>query len=299
MSDQVQGQPIAPITTSSETRIAQPAPVAVQPPAQTEAKSAEFAALARKEKAIREASKAFKAEKAAWEADRANWVPKERLSKETLAVLAEAGIQPHQLAETLLNAPQPLSKAEVELETLKAKIASLEAAKAEETEGSVAQALRQIAVDATGIVKARPQEFEMLNAEGQAGIDEVVSLMKGVFEQEGTILDIREAAQMIETQLEEDKFKEVEKLSKLSKLQKRLKPQPASQVPGAIPGEAQSQAPETKLNPKKGVSYKVKPRPQVSTSQKVRTITNSMTNTTRELSARERAILAFKGQLTG
>jgi hypothetical protein len=288
-------QPI--VTTEQNQLVAQPqaAPVTQTPQNQPE-KSAEFAALARKEKALRSRVMELKQKETDLKSREAGLISKERLTREPLAVLAELGIQPHQLAESLLNAPQPLSKAEVELATLRQEIASLRDEKKAEQESSVTQALKQIRVDAELVVNRDPR-FELIKATGQVG--EVVELIKGVYEKEGTILSLEEASQLVEDQLFEDKFKEIEKLSKLSKLQKRLQPQPAPAP--AEPAAAASSSDSSALPQFRNQSMpaKVKVRDELPPRQKIRTLNNSLTSTSRELTSRERAILAFNGKLTG
>jgi hypothetical protein len=297
MSDQSSPvtQPI--VTTEQNQPVAQPqaAPVTQTPQNQPE-KSAEFAALARKEKALRSRVIELKQKETEFKSREAGLISKERLTREPLAVLAELGIQPHQLAESLLNAPQPLSKTEVELAALKQEIASLRDEKKAEQESSVTQALKQIRVDAELVVNRDPR-FELIKATGQVG--EVVELIKGVYEKEGTILSLEEASQLVEDQLLEDKFKEIEKLSKLYKLQKRLQPQPApapAEPAAADPSQDSSALPPFR---NRSMPAKVKARSELPPRQKIRTLNNSLTSTSRELSSRERAILAFNGKLTG
>jgi hypothetical protein len=295
--------PVAP----QETVLAAPTAPETQPPAaaDTQAPAEKPQALreaitkeqaeiyARKEKALLSRAKQLKAQEESLAARESGMVSRDRLAKEPLQVLAELGIKPHQLAESLLNAPQPLSRAEVELEALKAEIEGLKAAREQEAAGSVEQALSQIRVEAVNLVKADPR-FETIQATGQT--EEVVRLIKGVFDAEGTILSVEEAANMIETQLAQDEFKRYERLSKLSKIQKRL--QPSAPAPGPV---APAQATEQKQVPYRSTTRmpaRVTPR-DARPSKQVRTLSNSLTSSTRELSSRERAILAFSNKLTG
>jgi hypothetical protein len=286
-------EPVAPTSSTQVGDAAAQAAAKAAEPAKITQQQAEI--YARKEKALLSRAKQLKQQEADLKAREAGMVSRDRLKQSPLEVLAELGIQPHEVAQSLLNAPQPLSKAEVELETLKQEIAALKAQRIEDSEGSVAQALQQIRTDTKELV-ARDPRFETIQATGQQ--EEVVTLIKAVFDKEGTVLSVEEAARLIEEQLEQDEFKRFERLSRLSKIQKRLKPQPAAE--GSAPLQAGNpRSPETKPSYRtRSMPAKITPRDPRPIKQ-VRTLTNSLTSSTRELSSRERAILAFSNKLSG
>jgi hypothetical protein len=128
------------------------------------------------------------------------------------------------------------------------------------------QALNQIRNEAKSLVESDPN-FETIAATGS--VDDVVELIEETFKADGVLLTVDEAAKAVEEHLEEEALK----LARLSKIQKRLQPAPTKTV--------EKQA-EVKTEGKQ-------PQP-------MKTLTNTIA-ATRPLSARERAILAMKGEL--
>jgi hypothetical protein len=238
------------------------------PEAKKEQLNPQLVALARRERANREAQRKLQEERAAWEAEKAKFVPKERLSSDTLRTLAEAGISYDKLVELqLAQAPQDPQQ------QLLDKIAALEQRLASTTEQventlktrdqqSYDQAKKQIQADVDLLVGSDPA-YETLKATGQT--KEVVALIEKVFNEEGIILDVEDAARAIEDVAFEQESKRLEQLQKLSKFKAKLAPQ-ATEATQAQPG---------------------------ATRQGSTTITNNM-GSTRPLSPRERAILAFE-----
>ena len=124
------------------------------------------------------------------------------------------------------------------------------------------QALGQIRNEARDLVKSDPS-YEAIRATGS--VNDIVQLIERTFNEEGTLMTVEQAAQAVEDYLTE----EATKLSKIEKIQKRL--------------NAQTQSPNNSK------------QQQVATQQ-MKTLTNSM-GANKPLSARERALLAFKGEL--
>lgn len=275
-----QGQPIPPQPQGNRVETP-PSPLksenqpnstgSVEAPVASEAKkeqlNPQLAALARRERANREAQRKLQEERAAWEAEKAKFVPKERLSSDTLRTLAEAGISYDKLVELqLAQAPQDPQQ------QLLDKIAALEQRLASTTEQventlktrdqqSYDQAKKQIQADVDLLVSSDPA-YETLKATGQT--KEVVALIEKVFNEEGIILDVEDAARAIEDVAFEQESKRLERLQQLSKFKAKLAPK--EEATPAQPGAAQ-----------RGST----------------TITNNM-GSTRPLSPRERAILAFE-----
>lgn len=271
----------------------QPAPKAAEPsaPKTDEAPiSSQYAILARKEKAYRAKVQAqeaaFKAKEqaiAAREAElkakdtdyQTNYVPKQKLTEDTISTLLEAGITYDKITEMMLQQPQnqdPVLKAEIS--ALKAQIAALRG-ETEETKKSFAkgqedaykQAVNQIRLDVKSMVTVDP-EFEAIKATNS--VDDVVELIEKTYAEEGILLSNEDAAK----QVEEELVKRISKYAQLSKLQKKNPTQ------------------NTKASPQQPVQ----PETQAKQPQPAKTLTNNLGGA-RQLSVRERAILAFQGKL--
>lgn len=249
--------------------------------------STQYAILARKEKALRakalQQEQALKAKEAALlareEAIKAKdseyqskYISKDMIQKNPLQVLADLGFSAEQITSLALNSPSQESLAhKAELETLKAEIRSLreestgvkKSIEQRDTEAEK-QVLSQFKRETEMLIDADP-EFETIKATDS--VQDVVDLIKKTFKEDGILLTVEEACKEVETHLVE----EASKLAKLSKLQKLF---------GSKPAEAA----------KPIVSDQGKQQPQV------KTLTNSI-SASKPLNARERAILAFKGEL--
>lgn len=261
--------------------------------AKEEPLSAQYAQLARKEKALRAEMQKLKAEREAFRrdqetakakdttphVDQSQFVPKERLTKETLAVLSELGISYDQLTQMALNAPSPetqafqahIAKLESKITELEQKTANTQKTFEDRDQENYQQAVSEIRRGVRQIVNTNA-DFETIKASGQHGVDEVVKLIETTFREgldedhpKGTLLSEEEACRMVEEEL----LEEVIKYAKLNKIQQRMK------------AAAPTQAPAT---------------PKQETKQTPKTLTNTI-STPRQLSAKERAILAFKGEL--
>lgn len=258
------------------------APEATEPkPASQDPLSSQYAVLARKEKAIRAKvqelkakEESFKAQEAAQKAKEAEYqskfVPKDRLAQNPMEVLTELGISYDQLTSMLLNAPKPEDVAQrVELQKIQADLRSLrqdqedsQKAYQEQQQDQYNQALKQISNEATLLVQNDPN-FETIKE--NRSVREVVRLIERTFHEDGILLSVEEAAQAVEDHLVEKAVR----ISQLKKIQARLKPAPQKQVQQT---QTQSQ------------------------SQPAKTLTNAQ-GASRPMTAKERAIAAFKGQL--
>lgn len=282
-----------PVSASEET----PAPSeAVEAPAKTEETtplSSQYAVLARKEKALRQQMAKFQADQRAFkEQSQRTSTPqasdtaaqelaalKARLASDPLGLMNEQGHTWDDLTQRALNQPSPNEIAlQRKIAQMEAKLAQFDeyttkAQKAVEDHQTSAYqtAINQLRVDTRNVVNADP-EFETIKAEGRH--NDVVELIEETFKQgfdenypKGSIMPIEVAAKLVEDHLVEKALK----LYKLNKIQKRLAPTPAA--------SAQKQP--------------AKAPPQ---QQQMKTLTNDV-GSTRKLSSRERAILAFDGKL--
>lgn len=259
-------------------------------PVEDPALSSQFAALARREKAMRAqiqrqetalrsreaALAAREAEIASKAPDLSQYIPKSQLKSDTLRVLAEEGVSYEELTHQILNQQPADPRQEARAAALEAKIAKLEAAiensqKSQVTaqEEQYKAAVKQIEADTKRLVFTDPS-YEMIKATNS--VKDVVELIEATYKESGELLTVDEAAQQVEDYL----VGEAEKLAKIDKIKKRLNPVTSTQA-AATPVQKPSEQPPKQTQPMK-------------------TLTNSA-GSSRQLSARERALLAFKGEL--
>ncbi len=246
---------------------------------QEEQLSPKFAALARREKALRSKWLQKEAELKAKEDSlnakfaeyESSYVPKssikERLEKDPLGFITENGLTYDQLTQQALN-PQ-----EVMIQKLEAKIAALESktneslTKAEEHQKKAyEQAVNQIRTEVKVLIDSDPA-FETIKETDNA--EAVVELIRETFDKEGVLLSHQEAAEEVETYL----IEQGEKMARLKKVQQKLAPQP--------------QAEEKLAEPQKSHPMKTLTHATVAAASKPLSAMDRI----------ERAKLAFKGQL--
>lgn len=248
--------------------------------------SSHYANLARKEKALRARIAAQEATMKAKEAEMVareeaikakdaeystKYIPKERLTNDTLNALLDAGLTYDQITEAMLSQQsQPdftKSRAYVEM---KAQIDEMKSSQ-DKTQKSFEEqkikdynyAISQIRDDAAKLVYTDPN-FETIKATNS--VSDVVELIERTFREDGTILSVEEAALEVENHLVDEAMK----ISRLKKIQQRLQSTSSTQS-----------TTKTTEAPKQ---------------QQLKTLSNSVSSS-RQLSARERALLAFKGEL--
>lgn len=261
--------------------------------------SSQYAQLARKEKAIRMQAQQVKAQNDALAAREAaikakesemtgdSYIPKERLAKDTLKVLQEAGLDYEQITQLMLNGPSPEAQQQASvIAKLEAKIAALEEGQTKVTKNfedsqrnAYTQAISQIKTEAKHAVYTNP-DYETIKETNS--VNDVVDLIVQTFEKgldaerpKGTLLTVDEAAKLVEEHLYEEAFK----LTNLKKIQKRLA---ESKVAAATPQAPAGKQAESSKDGVKQVTMK--------------TLTNR-DGSARKLTSSERAILAFKGEL--
>lgn len=246
--------------------------------------STQYAVLARKEKALRAQVQKFNSERDAFKAqqeaakasptptfDESKYISKDRLSTDTLNALSDAGLTYEQITQLMLNPPPAQDPAtRMHIQKLEAKLQALE-----DTQGKVQktfedqqtqsykQALNQIRNEATQLVTADPA-FETIKETGS--VSDVVDLIERTFKEDGILMTVEEAAKEVEDHLVEEAMK----ITRIKKIQQRL--QPAASASTQKPSESPKQ------------------------SQPMKTLTNAV-GASRPLTVKERAILAFKGEL--
>ena len=193
--------------------------------------SPQFAALARKEKALRLEAQRIKLEREEVKAEKekfktSEYIPKDRLNKETLAVLAEAGLTHDQVAQLLLNSPAMpqatdpmISKLMARIEELEGKTNKVETEFKDNQSKAYDQAVNQIRNDAKILIDSDPA-YETIKAANK--VESVVKHIQQTFEEEGVILSVEDAAREIEEALVEQAMA----LANVSKIKSRLMPEP-------------------------------------------------------------------------
>lgn len=275
---------LQPPSQSPQTPDAPSEPTPEPKPPETE--SSQFVALARRERALRakaqQQEQAFKAREEALakreaelqgsKPDTSQYIHRDRIKANALAVLNEEGITYEQLTQQEIDRGQVPQAVQDRLALLESRIAKQDEElansrkQAQEQQGEAYRAAKQqITQDVTHIVKTNP-DFETIKATNS--IKDVVELIEETFREEGRIMDVEEAALEVENHL----LEEIDKLTELEKIKKRREARIAT-----------SQSPNTQS-------------PTPKQPQPMKTLTNA-TSSSRQLSARERAVMAFKGEL--
>lgn len=249
-----------------------------------EVPSPQLAQLARKEKALLAQQREIKVQQAALLAreeaikasqaptiDQSKYISIEDLTKNPWDLLAKHGVSYDQLTQQALNQPSPEQRAlNQTIDELKSEIKSLkdgqDTVKKTYEEGqkqAYTQAVNQIRNEAKQLVANNPN-FEAIAHKN--AVNDVVQLIERTFHEDGVLMTVEEAANEIENHLIEEAIS----LTKLNKIQQRLKPT-TSTTPAKLEADAKQSQPKP-------------------------TLTNAV-GSTRPLTAKERAILAFKGEL--
>jgi hypothetical protein len=252
--------------------------------------SREWARLARQEKAMRakvqQQELALKAREEALKAREEaissqndqykGYIAPDRLKQDALTVLAEAGVPIDEFMQQLVSQTQnpqdprlmaQINKLQSKLDQIERANEDAKKAQAEQQTQAYQAAVQQIKLDVKHLVSNDP-EFETVKAYG--AVDDVVELIETTYRDKGILLSNEEAAAKVEKYL----INEALKVAKLNKVQQQLQAK-----------QAASQKPATQQT-----------QPKQQQTQPMKTLTNA-TASTRQLSAKERAILAFKGEL--
>lgn len=253
--------------------------------------SRQFAQLARQEKALRakqqqqdqqfrareEALKARESELTGKTQSTQGMISLQDLKSNTLGKLAEAGITYEELTQQILNQQPSDPRTEALISRQEQRIAQLESRLEENSKNQVEtqqqayqSALNQIKSDAIALVKGDVEAYEAINKIGSRGINETVKLIEETYKKDGILLSVEEAANEIENYLVEENYN---MSTNIKKIRNRILQANASNA------GTKAQTP---------VQSKQQP-------QQMKTLTNAASST-RKLSARERALLAFKGE---
>ncbi len=252
--------------------------------------SAQYAQLARKEKALQARMQDFKRQQAAFKAaqdaskpvaspatseqpDLSGYISKDQLKSNLWQTLGEMGITYDEVTQQALNAPsqtdvalqQLQAKYDKEIKAIRDEQEQFKKASAEQQTQAYQDAINQIRNEAKRLVDS-DDSYEAIKASGS--VDDVVELIEQTWKADKIVMSVEEAAQEVENYLVDEYLK----LANLKKIQSRLKTSAAPTIPQKQPTDQPKQP------------------------QQAKTLTNGM-GSTRPLTAKERAVLAFKGQL--
>ncbi len=253
--------------------------------------SRQYAQLARQEKALRakalqqeQTLKAREAALAAKEAeltgrqpDPSKYVSRDQLRQEALRLIDLGEIPYDEITNRALNSTPTDPRMEATISQLKQQIDELkqqtELAKksqADQQTQAYQAAVKQITTDVKKLVFTDPN-FETIKATNS--VKDVVELIEETFKSDGYVMSVEDAANEVENYL----IDEAMKITQIDKIKKRLGQNAQSAKPSAPTQSQVSQEPQQQ-------------------QPTMRTLTNSV-NSSRKLSAKERAVLAFKGEL--
>lgn len=205
---------------------------------------------------------------------RSGYISKDRFKQDPLSILAETGVSYEELTQQLISQQPTDPRVQAKIDRLEAQLAEMQKltetsqkANEEKQQQAYQAALNQIKLDTTKLVEKDP-EFELIKATDS--IQDVVDLIEETYKLKGYVMPVKEAAEEVEAFL----LEETSRLTNLEKIKKRLANASATQKPA-----------------------EVKPQPaKVQTQPTMKTLTNAASSA-RKLSAKERAMLAFKGEL--
>lgn len=254
--------------------------------------SRQFAQLANKERQLRQAQQQVKAREQALAEreqaltrtpqpttpaiDRSQYVAVEDLKRNAYDVLQQHGVSYDDVTAQAMQY-QPINpEVQRHIQTLEAKLSKLEEATQTQTKTWQEQqtqqyqaAVKQIDLDIAALVKSDPVTYEAIAKSGRQAQLEVRKLIEETYKQDGILMTVEEAAEEVENYILDEGFKT---FSQIEKFKKRMAPVPATAKQAPVQTQSNKQTPPMK------------------------TLTNA-TSSPRKLSAKERAMLAFKGEL--
>jgi hypothetical protein len=250
-----------------------------------------IAHLMRQEKALRAQAAKLKAERDAFakeqqEARQAiEW--KTRLKSRDFDVLKDAGLTQEDLTSYLVNQPDPRDRTirdlQAKLEALEGNQNNFEKKMEEQVAENYKQALRTITSEAEIAAKADPQKYELVNANLDDAIQAATMLVEETWKQTGRVIPVEDALNDVE-EYYLDAFAKIAASS--TKIKSKLQP-PAPPAPAA------------KTSPTSSGKIPYSSTPRVPAAPRTLTHQQVPTTSQKPMSARERAIAAFKGELKG
>jgi hypothetical protein len=170
---------------------------AAQPPRPHEPVSPHFAALARKEKQVRQAQQELKSAQQAWQQEQGNFISREQLVADPMKVLSELGIDYNKIVEFELARinPDPNQALLDKIVQLEGRLSKVDDTFKQRDDIELQAALKQIRSDVDLLVDS-DAAYETIKATGAAA--DVVELIRRVFDQDGTVMPLEEAARAVE-----------------------------------------------------------------------------------------------------
>lgn len=195
--------------------------------------SPQFAALARKEKALRLEAQKIKAERESWKQEQSKssfnaneYVPKSRLKTEAINVLMEEGFTLEQIAHMTLSHQDRqdprVASLQAKIQELENKTTKVESQFTEQQTKDREQAINQIRNEAKILIDSDPT-YETIKAAGR--VETVVEHIKQTYDEDGILLSVEDAAKEVEELLVEEAMR----LAGLSKIKQRLQPPPVEE----------------------------------------------------------------------
>lgn len=270
------------LLNKAETKSAEVTPESPKEGADKEPLSAQYAQLARKERALRAKALELKGREDALKSkpvtetqeqvDPSKYISVEEFRKNPWKYMKDAKVSYDQVTQQALNEPSSeqqqllsvIDELRNEVNNLKTEQTKVKTTFEDSQKNQYNQALNQIKNEVKQLVDSNP-EFETVKATGS--VQDVVELIEKTFQEDGVLMSVEEATKQVEDYLAEEAFK----LSQLKKIQNRLKPKPPT-------GDAQPLKTEGS-------------KPDSKQPQQTKTLSNNMGGS-RQLSARERAIAA-------
>lgn len=281
-----------PVETQVEETTQEVTSEETQPSREDAQLSKQYAQLARQERALRQKAQqqeqALKAREAALaereaklsqqpQFDPKQYYTKDQVKQNALDILAEAGVSYEDLTQQILTQQpidprfkQTVDSLKQEIEALKSQNEESKKTYAQQQDAAYQAAIKQIELDANNLIKSDPVTFEAISKTGT--VKEVVKLITETYHKDGVLLSVEEAAQQVEDYLVEENFKMASQIKKIQQKMQQASTPKASSSPAQPPAQEQKQ-----------------PQP-------MKTLTNT-NSSSRQLSAKERAILAFRGEL--
>lgn len=238
------------------------------------AKDERMEALERRERAIRRQARELKAQKVQIDQSTQGRLSADEWKQKFMQDPTTVGLQYEEIANRYLKQPSPeeslVAELKRQIEELKGGQTSIQK-KMEETQSQAYEAAKkQISQEVSRLVDTS-EDFSLVKA-SQAS-DAVTSLIEQVYQEEGVLMSVEDAAKEVESYLLEQAIS----LASLEKVKKKL-----------LPTEPTAEAGQLKT-------------PQVTSTPKSTTLTHSMSQAstlpTDSKSRRARAIAAFQGQL--
>lgn len=277
---------VEPIQADTEEEATTPPPKP-EPTEEEQRLSRQFAQLARQEKAIRQKAQQLQQQEQAIKAreaelsgkpqfDPKQYYTKDQVKQDALSILADAGVSYEELTQQIISQQPTDPRVQRTITQLQEQIQELKSAREadkksqEESQSTQYQAaLRQIESDTTSLINAEPEEYEAIRKTGKRAVKEVVRLIKDTYDKDGILLTVEEASKRVEDYLVEENYNMA---NNINKIKRRL----TEVAPKSTTSTAQTAA-----------------KPQQ--PQPMKTLTNAASSV-RKLSAKERAILVFKGE---